>query len=152
MTFENLVKNIKPLSDINPELCQTLRKYCFPLLGCCQEVHREMGPFLNEYLYQDALEISFHHAAIPFIREYSFKVRFMNEELNHTHRVDFFVQDKVFVECKAVDTIGKEHRQQLWNYMRLTGVTIGILYNFAPYKDQCERYYLDVSHKTIYAF
>ena len=76
----------------------------------------------------------------------------MNEELHHTHRVDFFVQDKVFVECKAVDALGKEQRQQLWNYMRLTGVTLGILYNFAPYKDQCERYYLDVSQKTIYAF
>ena len=152
MMFENLVKNIKPLGDINPDLCQALREYCYPILGCCQQVHREMGPFLNEYLYQDALEIAFRHAAIPYVREYLFKVHFMNEELHHTHRVDFFVQDKVFVECKAVDALGKEQRQQLWNYMRLTGVTLGILYNFAPYKDQCERYYLDVSQKTIYAF
>lgn len=42
--------------------------------------------------------------------------------------------------------------QQLWNYMRLSGIRIGILYNFAPIKDQCERYYFDTDKQVIYAF
>ena len=49
MMFENLVKNIKPLGDTNADLCKALREYCYPILGCCQQVHREMGPFLNYY-------------------------------------------------------------------------------------------------------
>ena len=43
-------------------------------------------------------------------------------------------------------------RQQLWNYMRLTKISIGILYNFAPVHDQCERYYLDNKTGNMYAF
>ena len=43
-------------------------------------------------------------------------------------------------------------RQQLWNYMRLTKISIGILYNFAPVHDQCKRYYLDNKTGNMYAF
>lgn len=42
--------------------------------------------------------------------------------------------------------------EQLWNYMRLTSTRIGILYNFAPVKDECERYYLDATTGMMYAF
>jgi len=56
---------------------------------------------------------------------------------------------------KLVDinpTLAPEHRQQLWNYMRLTGIQIGILYNFAPIHDQCERYYLDKENQVMCMF
>lgn len=56
------------------------------------------------------------------------------------------------MECKAVEHLGAEHRQQLWNYMRLSGVRIGILYNFAPFRDECEKYYLDPEKQILYAF
>ena len=66
--------------------------------------------------------------------------------------MDFFCKNNVYVECKAIATLSLEQRQQLWNYMRLGGVRIGILYNFAPVNDQCERYYYDPEKKTIAAF
>jgi len=62
--------------------------------------------------------------------------------------MDFLCKGKVAVECKAISSLGVEQRQQLWNYMRLTNTPIGILYNFAPVKDQCEKYYYDVATKT----
>ena len=45
-----------------------------------------------------------------------------------------------------------DHRQQLWNYMRLTKTRIGVLWNFAPTHDQSEHYYLDVESDTMYLF
>jgi hypothetical protein len=48
--------------------------------------------------------------------------------------------------------MGAVQRQQLWNYMRLTKVPIGILINFAPAHDQCEHYYLDTSTNTMFMF
>lgn len=145
--------NIAKLNDANPALCDQLRAYCYELIGCCQLVHKEMGPFLNEYMYQDALEIILkEHNINPVIREYYFGVDFHGHRIKHKHYVDFFVLDKVFVECKAVAALGPEQRQQLWNYMRLTGVKIGILYNFAPVNDQCERYYLDPETKMLFVF
>ncbi len=113
--------NIAKLSDINPPLVTELRNHCYTLIGMCQQVHRELGPFLNEYMY-------------------------------HKHYVDFLVNNDVLVECKAVDCLGSAQRQQLWNYMRLTKISIGILYNFAPVHDQCERYYLDNKTGNMYAF
>ena len=111
-----------------------------------------MGPCLNEYIYQDALEIIFKERNIQYLREYYFSVEFHGVKIRHKHFVDFFVKDKVLIECKAIERLGLEQRQQLWNYMRLTKVRIGILYNFAPSHDQSEHYYLDTDSNTMFFF
>ena len=140
------------LSEVNPELGDKLRRYCYDIIGFCQTVHKEMGPFLNEYMYQDALEILFKEHDVSHTREYYFSVDFHGQRIQHKHYVDFLVKDKVLVECKAIEALGSEQRQQLWNYMRLTKLRIGILYNFAPILDQCERYYLDVDTDQMFMF
>ena len=140
------------LSEVNPELSDKLRRYCYDIIGFCQTVHKEMGPFLNEYMYQDALEILFKEHDVSHTREYYFSVDFHGQRIQHKHYVDFLVKDKVLVECKAIEALGSEQRQQLWNYMRLTKLRIGILYNFAPILDQCERYYLDVDTGQMFMF
>lgn len=143
---------IQKLADFNPDLAVKLKNYCYDITGCCQIVHNDMGPFLNEYMYQDALEIAFQEKNIPAVREFYFSVEFHGQRINHKHHVDFLVKDNMVIECKAVAALGPEHRQQLWNYMRLTKVQIGILYNFAPIKDQSERYYLDFEQNVMYVF
>ena len=87
-------------------------------------MHNEMGPFLNEYMYQDALEILLKEQMIPYSREYYFSVDFHGKRIQHKHFVDFLIGDKVIIECKAVEALGGDHRQQLWNYMRLTKVRV----------------------------
>ena len=139
-------------SIINEELVIQLKSHVYDILGCCQEVHRELGPWLNEYIYQEALKFSFEEKQVPFVKEYYFQVSFHEHPLSHKHYMDFLCKGDVALECKAIASIGVEQRQQLWNYMRLTNTPIGILYNFAPVKDQCEKYYFDVSTKTIKAF
>ena len=81
-----------------------------------------------------------------------FKVTYHGIPLEHKHFMDFLCKGNVVVECKAISSLGVEQRQQFWNYMRLTNAPVGILYNFAPVKDQCEKYYYDVTAKTITAF
>lgn len=151
--FNKIIKHIEKLQEHDPELRQKLIKYCYPIQGACQEVHRDMGPFLNEYMYQEALNICLEEHGFEGenkIREYHFSVEFHGKRIQHEHWVDFFVNKKVFVECKAIETLGTEQRQQLWNYMRLTKTRIGFLYNFAPVKDQCERYYYDPGKQVMY--
>lgn len=144
---------IERLADKDPVLCNKLKQFCYDINGCCQEVHRDLGPFLNEYMYQDALEIVLEeHQVRPFTREYYFSVEFHGKRINHKHFVDFFVKDKLFIECKAAETLCLDHRQQLWNYMRLTKTRIGILWNFAPVRDQSEHYYLETETDTMYMF
>lgn len=101
--FYRIATEVKKLQETDPQLTQQLRKYIYNIVGCCQTVHRDMGPFLNEYMYQDALEICLSEAGFcgeDLIREYYFKTSFHNRPINHPHKVDFLVNGKVFVECK----------------------------------------------------
>jgi GxxExxY protein len=139
-------------TSIDAETIAKLKAHVYDIVGCCQEVHRELGPWLNEYVYQEALMVLLQEKNIPFIKEYYFQVSFHGHPLPHKHYMDFLCKDNVVAECKAIADIGSEQRQQLWNYMRLANKPIGILYNFAPVKDQCEKYYYDVKSKTISAF
>lgn len=67
-------------------------------------------------------------------------------------RVDFFCKNKVFIECKAIEEIGLHERLQLWAYMRAANIRIGILYNFLPVIDECEKYYFDPEDNSISCF
>jgi GxxExxY protein len=142
----------KGLINKHPKLCEQLKAKCYAINGACAAVHRELGPFLNEYMYQEALKILLDEQQIPNQREYYFQVVFHGKPIQHKHFVDFLINDEVIVECKAVDKLVAEHRQQLWNYMRLTGKQIGILWNFAPPMDQSEHYYLDTKDGVMYMF
>ena len=62
--------NISKLADINPELVTELRNKCYRVVGLCQQVHKEMGPFLNEYMYQDALDILFEENGMTRVKEW----------------------------------------------------------------------------------
>ncbi len=139
-------------SNLDPETLTRLKAHVYDIVGCCQEVHRELGPWLNEYMYQEALKVSFEEKQVSFEKEHYFQVSYHGHPLSHKHFMDFFCKGNVVLECKAISALGNEQRQQLWNYMRLTNTPIGILYNFAPVKDQCEKYFYDAETKSITAF
>jgi len=155
LSFEHYIKDIQKLKDCHPEIHTQLKKELYDVIGACMEVHRDMGPFLNEYMYQEALDICLEEHGISGenkIREYYFKAKFHGKQIEHPHKVDFFVNQRIFIECKAVMHLGNDHRQQLWNYMRLAKVPVGILYNFAPFRDEVEKYYLDLDKQILYVF
>ena len=110
------------------ELVKQLKSHVYDVIGCCQDVHKELGPWLNEYIYQDALKLSFELQNIPFEKEFYFQVSYKGCPLSHKHYMDFRCKGDIVLECKAIASIGGEQRQQLWNYMRLSKTPIGILY------------------------
>lgn len=107
---------------------------------------------VDEYIYQEALKIAFEEKHVLFEKEYYFQVSYHGLPLSHKHYMDFLCKGNIVLECKAITALGSEQRQQLWNYMRLSNTPIGVLFNFAPVKDQCEKYYYDVNTQTITAF
>ena len=134
---------------------EELKEIVYPVVGACQEVHKEMGPFLNEYMYQDALAIELGLREMPYEKEFQFPADYKGYAITHKHFADFKVQSgaaEVLIECKAVDRLADAHRQQLWNYMRLSTVHVGIVYNFGPVYAQCEKYYYDAELGRMVAF
>ena len=131
------------------------KQIVYPAIGACQEVHKQLGPFLNEYMYQEALAIELALRNIAFNKEYMFSANYKGHAIEHKHYVDFCIMNdetSVIVECKAVEALSDVHRQQLWNYMRLSGINFGVLYNFAPIYAQCEKYYYDPQTYKMVAF
>lgn len=136
----------------DPDLRDKLKTYVFDIIGCCQAVHREKGPELTEYVYQECVQIAMQQENIPFIKEYYFHPTFRGKQLHSSLRVDFFIKNKIFLECKAIEELGNYERIQLTNYMRNAGIRIGILYNFSPEMDECEKFYYDPEENKIYYF
>lgn len=144
--------NLYARRELDPVLSAKLKKYVYDIVECCQDVHKEQGPELTEYVYQESLAIAFQQANVPFIKEYFFHPTFRGEQLKTRMRVDFLCKGNVFLECKAIEEIGVHERLQLWAYMRAANIRIGILYNFLPVMDECEKYYFDPKDNSISCF
>jgi GxxExxY protein len=102
----------------------------FKIIGCCMEVHRELGKGHNEVVYKDALEIEFRRQGIPFKREQEFKLLYKGITLPHAYFADFVVLDKIILEAKAIDCLIDSHVKQTLNYLAASKLRLGLLVNF----------------------
>ena len=128
---------------------EALKEYLYIVVGAIYDTHKELGPGLNEYVYQEGLEVEFKQQHIFYEREKEFHPFYRGVKLNATYRLDFVCFCSIIVECKAVKRIIPEHRAQLFNYMRLTKLPMGILVNFSPKSAEIERYFFDVQRNEI---
>ncbi len=126
-----------------------LKEHLYDVVGAIGEVAKEMGPGLNEYCYQEALEMQFEKDKITFVREKTFHPIFCGTQLKAVFRVDFLCKNDIVLECKSVPELISVHRAQLFNYMRLTKSTCGVLVNFYPNYYETERYFYDDEQRVI---
>jgi GxxExxY protein len=102
------------------------------IIGCAMEVHNVLGCGFQEVIYQRALAIELESKGISFKREFEMNV-FYKETLIGTRRVDFFVEDKIMLELKAVSELEDVHLAQAINYLEAYGLhfsAVGLLINF----------------------
>lgn len=125
------------------------KKHVYDVVGALHEVHKELGAGLNEYCYQEGLQMQLEESNIPFRKEVSFHPTYHGREMTTLYRIDFLCKDDIIVECKAVTELTTNHRAQLFNYMRLMACPCGILVNFAPNYATIERYFYDKDLKDI---
>ena len=114
-------------------------QHIYQLVGAAMEVHNELGRGMAESIYQEALAHEFLMREIPFLKEKPIHVYYKNILLKKVF-VTAFICDDVIVELKAVEEITTEHRAQLFNYLRITRKTKGLLINFGERNLHCERY------------
>ena len=126
-----------------------LKQHMYDVVGAIHDVHKELGAGLNEYCYQEGLQLQLEESGIPFQRELSFHPHYHGREMSAEYRVDFLCKDNIIVECKAVTELISNHRAQLFNYMRFLQFPCGILVNFAPQFATIERYFLDTERNAV---
>ena len=128
----------------------SLKRHSYDVIGAIHEVHKELGPGLNEKIYQEGLQIELTERNIPFSKELTFHPTYHGKEMVATYRLDFLVNDDIIVELKSVENLISEHKAQLFNYMRLMKASVGILVNFYPRFAEIERYFFNPEDNEIY--
>jgi GxxExxY protein len=99
------------------------------IIGCAMEVHKRLGNGFQEVIYQRALAIEMRLAGLEFAREMEMQIYYRDEEIG-TRRVDFFVEEKIMVELKAIIKTEDVHLAQAMNYLEAYKMEIGLLINF----------------------
>ena len=126
-----------------------LKAHVYEVIGAIHEVHNELGAGLNEYCYQEGLQMQLDEQGITYERELTFHPMYHGLPMKAEYRVDFLCKGDIVVECKAVTEIVSNHRAQLFYYMRLLGCPCGIIVNFSPKFATIERYFYDVETNEI---
>ena len=103
------------------------------ILGACFEVYKEKGCGFVEPVYQACLELELASQGIEFLAQQEISLTYKGRPLRQTYRADLVCLGKVIVEIKAVSALTDEHRAQLMNYLRPTGIKVGLLVNFSHY-------------------
>lgn len=108
------------------------------IIGCAMEVHKHLGSGFQEVVYQRALSIELNMQGIEHIREQEMPLKYKGYDIG-TRRVDFFVENKIMVEIKAVKELEDVHLAQAINYLEAYRMEIGLLINFGNTSLQFKR-------------
>ena len=87
---------------------EALKAYAYDTIGAIHEVHKELGPGLNEKVYQEGLQLELTERSIPFEKELTIHPTYHGKEMEATYRLDFLINDNIIVELKSVESITSE--------------------------------------------
>lgn len=110
------------------------RKYLddltYKVLGCCINVHKELGAGLLENVYHECLIEEFKYQNISFTSELTIPVSYRSINIETKLRADFLIENCLVIELKSVTEIKPIFEAQLLTYMKLLKAPKGILINF----------------------
>jgi len=112
--------------DVNAGINQLTER----IIGLAISVHRELGPGLLESAYEECLAIALKEDGLAFERQGIIPVRFRGHEITPGFRFDLLVERQVILEVKAVEAVLRIHKAQVLTYLRMSGVSVGLLLNF----------------------
>ena len=99
------------------------------IIGCAMKVHSTLGNGFQEVIYQRALAIEMSKQGLGYQREMEMTIFYEGEDIG-TRRVDFFVEDSIMVELKALIKLEDVHLAQAMNYCQAYNLPVGLLINF----------------------
>lgn len=108
------------------------------IIGCAMEVHSTLGNGFQEVIYQRALDIEMAQQGLTASREHEMDIFYKGVKIGN-RRADFFVEEKIMVEIKAVKELDDVHLAQAINYLEAYGLEVGLLLNFGSRSLQFKR-------------
>ncbi|GBD99030.1 hypothetical protein BMS3Abin07_01061 [bacterium BMS3Abin07] len=107
-----------------------LKDEVYRVAGAAIEVHRELGNGFLEAVYQEALEIELTSRDIAFRSQVPLNINYKGIQLKKEYIADLICFDSIIVEIKALNKLGGNEESQIINYLKATGLKVGLLVNF----------------------
>ena len=108
-------------------------------IGCAFEVINELGAGFLESVYEKAFAIALQDKGLRVKCQHPIHVRFRQRIVGEFY-ADLFVDEKVIIELKVAKAIAPEHQAQTINYLKATGIEVGLLINFGNPKLEYKRF------------
>lgn len=108
----------------------TTEEECYQIQGAVFAVYREMGSGFLEAVYQECLRKELSKRGIPFAEHQELRLFYKGEMLEQTYIPDFICHQSIIVELKALSATTGAHKAQVLNYLKATGIRLGLLVNF----------------------
>lgn len=110
------------------------------IIGCAMKVHSTLGSGFQEVIYQRAMAIEMDLQGLNFIREMEMTIQYQGHDIGK-RRVDFFVENRILTELKAVALLNDLSLNQEMNYLEAYNLPVGLLINFGGKSLEYKRVY-----------
>jgi len=110
----------------------------YKIKGCIFEVYKTLGAGFLEKVYEQALLIELKDKGLKAEGQKPITITY-KDNLVGNYIADIIVEDKIILELKAVKELTKQHQAQILNYLKATGIEIGLLVNFQHPKAEVKR-------------
>jgi GxxExxY protein len=121
-----------------------INEITYAINGAVFEVNKILGPGFLEKVYENALLVELKNRGFKAEGQVPINVTYKSFSVGE-YIADLLIEDRIIVELKTVDNLDKIHEAQLLNYLKATGITVGILVNFKNPKAEIKRMVLDLS-------
>ncbi|MGH9790712.1 MAG: GxxExxY protein [Candidatus Acidiferrales bacterium] len=118
------------------------------IIGAAMEVHRQLGCGFLEPVYQESLALELQAQGIPFQRERDLPISYKGMRLSTLYRADFVCYAAVIVELKALARLSGTEESQILNYLRASGLEVGLLLNSGAASLEYKRFVFSKSAKS----
>ena len=114
------------------------KELSYKIIELALEVHNELGCGFLEKVYENALMILLGRESVPARQQAPVEVYFQNKVVGQ-YFADILVDNKIILELKTVDAISDVHKAHVLNYLRATGIKLGLIMNFAKPRFEYKR-------------
>jgi len=106
-----------------------LKEEVYSIVSCAFEIINGLGHGLHEKPYENALAVEFRIRNIPFVQQPRYPVIWKNIQVGEFVS-DLIAYNQIIIDTKTIDHITQIERGQMMNYLRITGLKVGVLINF----------------------
>ena len=115
-----------------------LKDEVYAVISCAFEIINGLGHGLHEKPYENSLAVEFRHRGISFEQQRAFPVVWRDTQVGE-FIPDLIAYGKIVIDTKTIDRITDIERGQMLNYLKITGLAVGLIINFKKPKLEWER-------------